>query len=129
VCLLTNFGKRIPEAEIREEQEALHIHVQAVMELRSRGRDQDAEKDRPLTPHFMVSVAHPELRNCVHSADSEKRWRRTMLQKCLCNANDASALGTQDLLLCTQVRGMRGSPPIWEVCHPEAVAFVMQLRR
>jgi hypothetical protein len=30
---LKNFGKRMPEIEIREELEALHIHVQAVMQL------------------------------------------------------------------------------------------------
>jgi hypothetical protein len=27
------------------------------MQLRSKRRDQDPEKDRPLTPHFVVSVA------------------------------------------------------------------------
>jgi hypothetical protein len=37
--------------------EALHINVQAVMQLRSKRRDQDPEKNRPLTPHFIVSVA------------------------------------------------------------------------
>jgi hypothetical protein len=55
--LLKNLGKRMPEAKIREELEALHINVEAVMQLRSRRRDQDPEKDRPLTPHFIVSVA------------------------------------------------------------------------
>jgi hypothetical protein len=54
--LLKNFGKRMPETEIRKELEALHIQVQAVMQLRSRRRDQDAE-DRPLTPLIIVSVA------------------------------------------------------------------------
>jgi hypothetical protein len=47
--LLKNLGKRMAETEIREELEALHIQVQAVMQLRSRRWDQDAEKDRPLT--------------------------------------------------------------------------------
>jgi hypothetical protein len=60
--LLKNFGKRMPEAEILEELDALHINVQAVMQLRSKRRDQDPEKDRPLTPHFIVSVAQgPDL--------------------------------------------------------------------
>jgi hypothetical protein len=53
--LLKNVGKRMPEDEIREELEALRINVQAVMQLRSKRRDQDPEKDRPLTPHFIVS--------------------------------------------------------------------------
>jgi hypothetical protein len=58
VCLLLkNLGKRMPEAEIREELEALCINVQAIMQLRSKRLDQDPEKDRPLTPHFIVSVA------------------------------------------------------------------------
>jgi hypothetical protein len=47
----------MPEAEIKGELEAVRIHVQAVMQLRSRRRDQEVEKDRPLTPHFIVSVA------------------------------------------------------------------------
>jgi hypothetical protein len=42
----------MPEADIREELEAMHINVQAVMKLRSKLRDQDPEKDRPLTPHL-----------------------------------------------------------------------------
>jgi hypothetical protein len=36
VCLLLkNLGKRIPEAEIREELEVLHIYEQTIMQLRS----------------------------------------------------------------------------------------------
>jgi hypothetical protein len=33
----------MPEAEIREEMEAMHINVQAVMQLQSKGLDQDPE--------------------------------------------------------------------------------------
>jgi hypothetical protein len=44
----------MPETEIQEELEALHINMQAVMQLRLKRRDQDPEKDRPLTPHFIV---------------------------------------------------------------------------
>jgi hypothetical protein len=55
--LLKNLGKRLPDAEIKEELEALHISVQAVMQLRSKRRDQDPEKDSPLTRNFIVSVA------------------------------------------------------------------------
>jgi hypothetical protein len=55
--LLKHIDKRMPEAEIREELDALHINVQAIIQLRSKGRDQDPEKDRPLSPHFIMSVA------------------------------------------------------------------------
>jgi hypothetical protein len=55
--LLKKIGKRVAESEIRGELEALNINVQAVMQLRSKRRDQDPEKDRSLTPHFIVSVA------------------------------------------------------------------------
>jgi hypothetical protein len=55
--IVEKLGKRLPEAEIKKELEALHINVQAVMQLRSKRRDRDPEKDRPLTPHFIVSVA------------------------------------------------------------------------
>jgi hypothetical protein len=62
--LLKELDKRMPEAEIREELEALHINVQAVMQLRSRRRDQDPEKDRPLIPQFIVWVARgPDVAN------------------------------------------------------------------
>lgn len=55
--LLEKFGKRIPEAEIRDEMEALHIDVQAVMLLPSWRRDQDAEKNRPgTTLHSVVGA-------------------------------------------------------------------------
>jgi hypothetical protein len=68
--LLKNVGKRMPEAEIREELEALHINVQAVMQLQSKRRDQDPEKDRLLTPHFNLSVARgpdvAKLRTLTH---------------------------------------------------------------
>jgi hypothetical protein len=55
--LLKNVGIRMPEAEIREELEALHINVQALMQLRSKRRNQDPEKDRPLSQPFILSVA------------------------------------------------------------------------
>ena len=48
--LVRNLGRGIPESVVREEQEAMDIHVQAVMQLRSGRRDQDPTKDRPLTP-------------------------------------------------------------------------------
>jgi hypothetical protein len=57
-----NLGRGIPESVVREELEALDIHVQGVVQLRSGRRDQDPAKDRPLTPHFIVSVARgPEV--------------------------------------------------------------------
>jgi hypothetical protein len=55
--LLKNVGKRMPEGEIRGALEAILINVQAVMQLRSKRRDRDLEKDRPVAPHFTVSVA------------------------------------------------------------------------
>jgi hypothetical protein len=46
----------MPEAEIQETLEAFHINMQALMQLQSKRRDQDPENDRPVTPHFIVSV-------------------------------------------------------------------------
>jgi len=60
--LLKNLGKGMPESAVREELESLNILVQEVMQLRSGRRDQDPAKDRPPTPHFIVSVARgPEV--------------------------------------------------------------------
>jgi hypothetical protein len=47
----------MPESVLREELETLGIHVQGVLQLRSGRRDQVVARDRPLTPHFIVSVA------------------------------------------------------------------------
>jgi hypothetical protein len=54
--LLKNVGKRMPEAEIKEELQALTISVQEVMQLRSKRRDRNPEKDRLLTPHSSRAV-------------------------------------------------------------------------
>jgi hypothetical protein len=55
--LINNLGRQMPESVVREELEALGICVQGVMQLGSGRRNLDASKDRPLTPHFIVSVA------------------------------------------------------------------------
>jgi hypothetical protein len=60
--LIKNLGRRMPEDVVREELGALGICVQRVMLLRSKRRDRDSEMDRPVTPHFIVTVARsPEV--------------------------------------------------------------------
>jgi hypothetical protein len=54
---LKNLSNRMPEAGIREELEALYINMQAGMHLWLKRRGQDHEKDCPVTPHYIVSVA------------------------------------------------------------------------
>jgi hypothetical protein len=62
--LLKNVGKRMPEAKIREELGAFYINMQALIQLQLKRRDQDPGKDRPLTTHFIVSVARgPDVAN------------------------------------------------------------------
>jgi len=62
LLLVKNLGKGMPESAVREELESLNIRVQGVMQLRSGRRDQDPAKDRPPTPHFIVSVVRgPEV--------------------------------------------------------------------
>ena len=52
----------MPESVVSEELESLKIRVQGVTQLRSGRRDQDPSKDRPSTPHFIVSLARgPEV--------------------------------------------------------------------
>jgi hypothetical protein len=55
--LVKTLRKLMPEAEIRLKLKALRFNEQAVLELQSNRRDQDPEKDCPLTPHFIVSNA------------------------------------------------------------------------
>jgi hypothetical protein len=45
----------MPEDVVRNELESLNNNVQEVMQSRSGRRDQDLGKDRPRTPHFIVS--------------------------------------------------------------------------
>jgi hypothetical protein len=60
--LVKNLGRGMPESVVREELEAMDIHVQGLMQLRFGRRDQDPTKDRPVTSHFIVSVARgPEV--------------------------------------------------------------------
>jgi hypothetical protein len=65
--LLKNLGKHLPESVVREELEPLGIHVQGVLQLRSRRRDQDVARDRTLTPNFIVSVARGAEAQTVRS--------------------------------------------------------------
>ena len=60
--LVTNLGRGMPYSVDREELETLGIHVQGVTKLPSGRRDQDPTKERPPTPHFILSVARgPEV--------------------------------------------------------------------
>jgi hypothetical protein len=60
--LLKNLRTDMPESVVREELKSLNIRVQGVTQFRSGRRDQDPAKDRPPTPHFIVSVARvPEV--------------------------------------------------------------------
>jgi metal-responsive CopG/Arc/MetJ family transcriptional regulator len=49
VRMFLNLGKRVTTAEFQEELEALHMSVQAVMQLRSKRRVQDPDKKHPVT--------------------------------------------------------------------------------
>jgi hypothetical protein len=60
--LVKNLGKNMPEDVVREELEDLGFCVQGFLQLRSGHRDEEASKARPITPHFIVSVARgPEV--------------------------------------------------------------------
>jgi hypothetical protein len=54
--LVKNLGKSMPEAEIREDLEALRTNVLAVMQLRSKDGIRTPRRTVP-TRHFIVSVA------------------------------------------------------------------------
>jgi hypothetical protein len=59
---VTNLGRGLPERAVREEMEALDIHFEGVLQLRSGSCDQDQIKDHPLAPHSIVSLARgPEV--------------------------------------------------------------------
>jgi hypothetical protein len=81
---IKNVGKSMPESAVQEELSDLGINVQGVMQLRSGRRDQDAAKDRPLTPHFIMSVLRgPDV--------TRMRSRRTSHRRARCKASAANA--------------------------------------
>lgn len=45
------------ESVVSEDLEAMDISVQGVMQLRSGRRDQSPEKERPVTPYSIVTIA------------------------------------------------------------------------
>jgi len=56
----------MPESVVWEVLKSLDIRVLGVKQLRSSRRDQDPAEDRPLTSHFIVSVARgPEVSNVL----------------------------------------------------------------
>ena len=123
----------MPESVVREELEALDIHVQAVMQLRSGRRGQDPTKDRPLTPHFIVSVVRgPEVSKVDQSlncAVCECRWSRTWLQRVPCNENAASASDTRSVTADTRPgRRVWWRPPHRWVLNPAGTASVLWMQ-
>jgi hypothetical protein len=55
--VVKNLGRGLTESVVREDLVFLDIQEQVVTQLRSGRRDQEITKDRPTTPHFIVSVA------------------------------------------------------------------------
>jgi hypothetical protein len=72
-------GKRMPESVAREELESLKIHVHGFMHLRSGRRNQDPTKDRPPTPHSIVSVARGPKGPIYHPGRQSARGGRDVL--------------------------------------------------
>jgi len=113
--LVKNVGRGLPESVVREDLEALDIHVQAVMQLRSGRREQDPKKDRPLTPTSLYQwrggprcLRYDQLLN---SAVCECRWSRTWLQRVPCNVNAASASDTRSVTADTRPGASRVVAP------------------
>jgi hypothetical protein len=132
--LLKKLGNRMPEAEIKGELEALHIHVQAVMQLRSWRREQEVEKDRPLSPHFIVSVARgpdvakvrslTELCGLRVNVDTYNAPKGPMQCK-RCQRFGHTQLNCVYTPRCVACGDAHPSGK----CHPKAAAEVLQLRR
>jgi hypothetical protein len=102
--LLKTLGKRMPETEIKK-VEPLHLNVQAVMQLRSKRRDQDTERDRPLTKHIIVSVERgPEVakvRSVTEKCGLRIQVETHIAPKRRCNANAASTPSTRSVAAAT----------------------------
>ena len=100
--LVKNLGRGMPENVVREELEALNIHVQAAMQRPSGRREQDSAKDRPPTPTtfypWLGGLKCPKCDLSTNSAFCECRWSRMWLQRVPCNANAANASDTRSVI-------------------------------
>jgi len=89
----------MPESVVRVELETLGIHVQGVTQLRSGRRAQDPTKDRPPTPHFIVSVARGpkvyKVRSITELCDLRVSVESYWLQRAQCNASATRASDTR----------------------------------
>ena len=116
--LVKNFGRGMPESVFREELESLNICVQGITQLRSGRRDPDTAKNRPTTPHFIVSVARgPEVskvRSLTELCGLRVSVESYLPPKVRCNASTASALAirsaTADTHLGASLVGAPASP-------------------
>ena len=99
--LAKNLGRDMPDSFNREKLVSLDIHAQGAIELCS--GDQDPAKDCPLTPTSLYWWRwNLRCSKCVqlpNSANCECQWRRTWLQRALCNARAASALDTRSIIV------------------------------
>ena len=68
--LVKNLDRNMPESDVREELEVLGITVVSVLQLRSHRRATDTAKDRPLTPHFIVTVPRGPMVSKVRALTS-----------------------------------------------------------
>ena len=97
--LVKNLGRVMPESVVREKLKSLDIHVQRVTQLRSCLRDQDPAQDRPITSHFILSVAWgPEwskVRSITELCGLRVSVETYVLQRAHCNATAASAAAKQ----------------------------------
>ena len=113
--LVKNLGRGMPERVVREELETLGNHVQGVTHLRSSRRDQDRTKDRPPTPtslyQWREGLRCPESAQSPNSAACKCRWRRTWLQRALCDASAASASDTRSEIVVTRLVASRVVAP------------------
>jgi len=116
--LVKNLGKGMPKSAVREELESLNIRVQGVMQLQSGRRDQDPAKDRPPTPHFIVSgtgsggvqsaLSRQALRFAGYGGDVRGAKGPTAMQALPILRPHAAELRVR-----SSVRRMWGLSPLW----------------
>ena len=130
--LVKNLGHGMPDSFVREEPEMLGNHVQGVTHLRSSRRDQDRTKDRPPTPtslyQWREGLRCPESAQSPNSAACKCRWRRTWLQRALCDASAASASDTRSEIAVTRLGASRVGTPTCPVgVNPAGAVSVLRL--
>jgi hypothetical protein len=108
----------MPDADVRDELEDLHTHVQTVIPLRSRRQQQDSGNDHPLTLHFIVPVVRDphvvKVRSLTELCGLRVKVETYKAPKGPLHANAVGALSTRSVAAATHLDAWHNGTPTYQ---------------